>query len=173
MSDDVVSARIAAQTQNLERINSWINNADAKVGAVLAFDVALLAYLGTLAGKVKAIANDEALSWEPIILYVALSLYGISLASALYFALRALFPDIRARAPSPFFFGSISRMDHQQFADQAKSLSPQGIEDALIEQVHTNSTIATAKFENLRIATYMSLAGLIFWVVSILLAFGL
>lgn len=174
MSDDeILSVRIRTETESLDRINGWINNADTRVGGLLAFDLASLAFLGTQAGQIREAVEQAGVSAEAGLALTPLGLYGASLIVALYLSFRVLHPDIQPREQSLLFFGSIAKMRLADFKAKVKARTPKEMEDDLLEQVHTNSTIAQAKFASLRAAVLWSLCALVWWAVTIALAFAL
>lgn len=143
--------RLEANYRNLDRVNDWIANAEGKAGGV--FGVA-----GILLGLVVSRLPDAiigiskisfSLGWLSNLSFIAA---GILLVLSTYRSLIVYYPKLDAPAVSPFYFGSIARMEFDDFSARMKQLDPTKIEAEIIQQTHVNAGIALRKFENTRAA---------------------
>ena len=71
---------------------------------------------------------------------------------------------------SLIYFEDIAAMSGETFAQRAKEMSPDAIEDQLLSQIHTVSQIASAKMRRVRCAFWLSVPSFILGL--ILLACG-
>jgi hypothetical protein len=150
--------RLAAQLeQNLGRQLSWIVAADTKSSFVFG---AATAMLGLLAAVAPAYGK-----WTPVGItwsVVAAAPLLASLASLT----AAVFPRTSGPKLSNIFFGSISARSVDAFrTDLFVSDEDSYVED-LVQQVHINAQIATAKFTWVRRATACLFFGVAPWAIA-------
>ena len=140
----------------LELTNSWIGNVDTKASLGLAFIVALLAIIFYNAGtmpvafqNLSAAIKEKTVSCCTIMgtLLVAI-LYLTCLVSIIMFFL-AIRGRIKTNATkkSMFFFGTIATLPLNDFKSQTMDMNDKGLTKDILEQVHINSRICTAKFK--------------------------
>lgn len=171
---DLASFRVEAHEANLGRVNGWTVNADTKAAAVVAFNAGLA---GTLASKSDAIRqifheSSPVLAW---VIGATLTLFAVMTLIAGLYAYHALFPRTKRRndlAASLLFFGSVAERSLEDFRSESVSLTPTKLEEQLIEQIHTNSTIAARKFSSVRHAIRFTFAAIVFWILAFGLAIG-
>lgn len=136
--------------QTLEIINSWIGNMDTKVSFALAFVGVLIGSIFKEGlpnafqkiGSIPNICKAEATDILAVILVILL--YGASLLAIIYFIL-AITARVQTQAQSLFFFGSINKMQLNEYRNKTNSLTEQEFIEDLEEQIHTNSRICTLK----------------------------
>lgn len=159
--------------QTLVMVNSWIGNIDAKVSFALAFVGVLIGSIfkeglpnafekiGCVTGICKAEATDILAALMVILLY------GASFFAIICFIL-AITTRVRMQAESVFFFGSINKLQLNEYRNKVNNMSEQKLIEDLEEQIHTNSHIC-----NLKAAYYNNgLKGLIiticFWFICMI-----
>ena len=165
--------RLDANYKNLERVNSWIANADNKASIIFAFNGILLIYLLTNVSQVKTIISARCLGFIELLMCLFLLLYAFFLFISVYKSFNVIFPDIKERLPSPFFFGTIANIKLEEFKETMRTLDDTKIEEELINQTYINSKIATKKFKNLQSSVKALSLSLIFWFISLFLIFVL
>lgn len=148
--------------QNLEIINSWINNADTKISYMLAFIGIIATIMFTNDTVVEAIKSyiDNLLTFTikdfinlisiGILILLAVLLFYIS--RSIYYLLNASTARIKdetKQKDSILFFGNIANnQNFEEFKQKVKNNSEQEIEDDILKQIYINSNICNKKFEN-------------------------
>lgn len=125
----------------LLNINEWIKVADQKISI-------LIAVIAGLTGLFKEqliglFTNSQSL--ENPFYTITLVAWIVTLSWMLGKLLFALSPKIKNLGKSPLFFGSIAKKSRKSFTSSIKKIDTIRYEDALIEQIHTNSVIASTK----------------------------
>jgi len=101
------------------------------------------------------------------ILYLSLVLFFISIAKAVYFSFKTLFPDNKVREDSGFFFGSIANKGVAKFKKEFLNSKDDEIIEDINNQTFINSTIATAKFTWLKKSIVDTLIASALWIISL------
>lgn len=141
--------------KTLELTNYWIGNVDTKASLGLAFIVALLAIIFYNAGtmpvafeNLSTAIEEETVSCSTIIgAFLVAVLYLTCLASIIMF-----FLAIRGRIQtngtkkSMFFFGTIATLPLNDFKAKTIDMKDKELTKDILEQVHINSRICSAKF---------------------------
>ncbi len=161
--------KLTLAENNLQRVNYWISNSDAKIGIVLAFQGGLTAFLTTKTSDIKQIITTQSFDISHLILYISILIYGFLLIKSVFSAFKALYPDITTRELSVFYFGSIAQMGATKFKKQFKSLSEEEIINELSDQVCINSKIALDKFTYVKSSIKSLILSGIFWVIILIL----
>ncbi len=149
MNIDLPSIRLDANYRNLDRVITWIRDAESRAPVVLTANTILF-------GLISAKISDEvrALFHGGTNLQIATSLLflGYVVSSGLSFvrAMRVFFPKLKGAEPSLFYFGSISNLTRDEFEGRMKTLDAAKIESELIRQTYINAQIATQKFANVQ-----------------------
>lgn len=138
--------------KTLEIINGWIGNMDAKISFALAFVGILIGYIFSngLPKAFEKIVNVTKLSelsgGEVLAAVVVLLLYLISFASicCLMVAVLVRIKNTNGTA-SIFFFGTIGKMELENYMHKVDNTTEKEIIADLEEQIHTNSRICTKK----------------------------
>lgn len=138
--------------KTLEIINGWIGNMDAKISFAIAFVGVLIGYifsngLPKAFGKVANVTKISELSGVEVLAAVIVTLlYLISFASicCLMVAVLARMKNTNGTA-SIFFFGTIGKMELENYKYKVNNITEKGIIADLEEQIHTNSRICTIK----------------------------
>ena len=157
-------------------VNDWLRFAEAKNGALLATDGALvLSALGLIDGRVFLFR------WAEFYFYSFVLLSSLSgLLSLISFLPQIEIPRIRARSPSEardnlLFYGDICDYDTTTYLEALctqydyplDSVGP--YEEDLAESIVVNSRISMRKYRLFRTAVWMNVTGLVTPVLSLLL----
>lgn len=147
--------RIAEQA--LTRHLDWIKSVEAKLAVIVAIDIAML---GALTSRIPATPQ----SWWLVGLFAVIG--GGAVLVSLVFCALALFPRVKSPNLSILFFGSISAYSSAEYASRFAQLSEQDYLKDLLQQVHRNSQIASAKYGFVKWATGLLLKAIIPWLFS-------
>lgn len=159
--------------QTLEIINSWIGNMDIKVSLALAFVGVLIGSIFKEGqpnafqkiGCIFNICKTEMTSILAVILVILL--YGASLLAIIYFIL-AITARVQTQAQSLFFFGSINKMQLNEYRNKVNNLTEQELIEDLEEQIHTNSRICSLKVSNYNKGLKSLIVTIVFWFVCMI-----
>lgn len=143
---------LEANYKNLERVNTWIENADRKASIILAFNGGLLAILSNKIDRSPTIV-DSVDSWFIITLsLIFLTVFLICFGLSIYHALRVLLPNISCASNKHmlFYFASIAELSREGFIEKmSKNLSEEEVLQNLAEQTYLVSCIAKDKFDHM------------------------
>lgn len=154
--------RVQAAQWVLERHLAWVAAAEAKVGAVVTLDTALLAGLAAAYG---ASAPGARTAWAFFFGAAAALLTVIGLACAAV----ALKPRTGGPMSSLVFFARIEQLSSSDYRSQfAKATLAEYLSD-LTSQVHRNAEIASVKFKWISLSIRWSFAAAGPWLFSIFL----
>lgn len=142
----------------LERQIGWIASADAKVGVVVAIQVAVVGALAAAYGIAK---QPE---WSALF-FAGFSLF-LSLMSLVCAAL-ALFPRIDGPSSSFIFFGKVAELTREKYVSQLGSASEGELLADCAQQIHRNAEIAGEKHGHVRYAMILGFASVAPWVLAI------
>lgn len=169
MSKLSAEKKIDLSEKNLERVNLWISHADQKIGIALLFQAGLTAFLTTSkADDIKKILLTNCNLLSTFLLF-SLILFAFFIIRGAYYSFKALYPDIRVRGSSLFFFGSIVSLGASKFKKEFSSLTNEEAEKDLNNQVFINSEIAALKFQNIKVSIFSTGLAAIFWALSLIL----
>lgn len=123
--------------KSLQRMLDWISRHDVRTAAALGISVAMVGAMAT--------ATPPAARWSlPFAIALAVSVAGFTgVIGNLIFG---MFPRIRGGRPSPFFFGSIARMEWSDYRNRFIAVSEADYLDDILAQTHVNALILQAKF---------------------------
>jgi len=142
----------------LERNLAWIAAADAKVGVVIAADIAIFAGLGAAFSTAKV----------PNTCAIILSLAAMcALTVALVNAALSLFPRTVGPTSSLIYFGRVSEMTGSEYAAALRAANVSQFFDDLAMQIQRNAEIANVKHMCVRRAIVWSFLAAIPWAFAI------
>lgn len=146
----------------LERQLTWIAAADSKVGAILAFNTALI---GGLAASFTGAEAPAQTDWARLMCVLA----GACVVASVVCCALALIPRTAGPPESLVFFGRIT--DHTQSEYESRFVSATEAERLLdvSTQIHANAEIAAEKFFYAKKAILWTLAGAAPWLLAIAL----
>jgi hypothetical protein len=144
--------------RNLQRMLEWIGRHDARSAGTLGVTLAMM---GALSASLPPLSR-----WPAHLLPVVL-LTSAGSAFVLFHLLRSQFPRIHAHRPSICFFGTISRMEHDDYRRRFSTLDDEGYLNDLLSQCHVNASILTVKFTCLKRALIALLFTALPWALAI------
>lgn len=160
---------IGISKDNLQRMIDWIASSDQKIGIIMIVLGTATAYLSNKVGEIiKIFAGAKLGFWEFIVAF-SITIYVFLIIKSGYFIFRALYPDIKTRSNSLFFFGSIASQNKEDFKRQIKSLTKEQVIDNLNDQTHIISELALFKFEKVKRAMESLFLAAIFWLILLVL----
>ena len=140
-------------------INSWINNVDNKVSIFIGIQTAVLSliFLRTFDWFVSNFFSMTLT--EMVVSFIGFLMLIVSL----YYSLRGLFPSVKASDNNSglMFFGEISNCSLEKYKKLIASANEKEYQDELVEQIHTNSLIASVKFSSYKRSVLFFVTGLI------------
>lgn len=156
--------RLRSHYESLTRTIRFVRYADTKAAPVLGVQLALL---GTLAARLESlqvafIVNQSSSARVFILLSVVLYLACLSVAIA--FAALVYVPVYPRTRRSVVFFEDIASMTYDEFRTRSKELTPDAIEDQLLDQVFRVSRIASVKMGRVTWAFIFTVPTIILWV---------
>lgn len=149
--------------KTLDRINEWINNSDNKAISVLGFSGVIFTVFFTtnaIYPLVKlftmALATTVFLKTMYLIILVISMFFTLIILLGIYHLILSIFAHIDINefdeegiiTNSLMFFGSISKLDFDEFKYRCNKLNSNNIQDELISQIYINSKIASNKFRH-------------------------
>lgn len=158
--------------QTLTLINNWIGNIDTKISFALALAGVLIGVIfsGGFPSAFQRITEVTRLSelhgGEILAAILVGALYFVSFLSIISFMWAII-----ARVKNPndssslFFFGTIGKMELQNYKDQANGVTEQELIEDLEEQIHTNSKICNQKVKYYNIGMNLLLGTVVLWFV--------
>lgn len=158
--------------QTLTLINTWIGNIDTKISFALALAGVLIGVIfsGGFPSAFQRITEVTKLAelhgGEILAAILVGALYFVSFLSIMSFMWAII-----ARVKNPndssslFFFGTIGKMELQNYKDQANGVTEQELIEDLEEQIHTNSKICNQKVKYYNIGMNFLLSTVVLWFV--------
>ena len=162
--------RLKAHYESLSRAIAFTRSADAKAAPVLALQVAILGALAARFEKLFLALSVESWNFDEAVLWVVLISYALCMIATVTTAARVYMPTHPRTGESLIYFEDIAAMQNELFAQRAKEMSPDTIEEQLLSQIHIVSQIASGKMHRVRRAFWLSGPSLAFGL--ILLAWG-
>ena len=158
--------------QTLTLINTWIGNIDTKISFALALAGVLIGVIfsggfPSAFQRITEVTNLAELHGGEILAVILVgALYCVSFLSVISFIL-AIIARIKNPndSPSIFFFGTIGKMELQNYKDRANSITEQELIEGLEEQIHTNPKICNQKAKWYNIGIKFLLGTVILWFV--------
>jgi hypothetical protein len=166
-NDDTLPASIQTEAieRTVDRFATWVQFGDAKAGGVLALLVLGTADLIGHAGRLVR-AHELRSCWGA----VATAFFWIALALAVgvvFEVSRALFPRVRAKTHSVYYFGSVAEYDSgAAYASKTMGLSADEVTQHMAAQAWELARIASRKFQRVRMAYWLVLAFLGAWALA-------
>ena len=156
--------------QSLEMINTWISNIDTKVSFALALAGVLIGIIfeegfPNALQRICEVSKLAELSGGEIIASILVCLlYIVSFWSIVSFML-AIIARVKNlnNAPSIFFFGSVGKMNFQNYTEKVSQMTEDQIIRDLEEQIHTNSKICSQKAKWYNIGIKFLMAMIVLW----------
>jgi hypothetical protein len=164
--------------KNLEMINSWFNNSDAKasialclIGVVLTIIFSNSDFLGIFFKLHKNLIAEMCFINLIYILLIIISMIIFTLG--VYFLLKVLIPSLNINTSvkkSFLYFGQVAK--YSSFSKYKKDVIDATSDDVLndvLNQVYINSIICNAKFENFIKGLKFSIIGFVFLLILLIM----
>jgi hypothetical protein len=143
---------------NFNTTKQWVELADKKASFILTVTLAMFSASLTIAPKLiiiisEYITNDKVLYVSfGIFLLLSSLFYVFFTLSGLHYLISVISPRLSASSDrkSVLFFYAIAKMEIDEFKEKFLNLSGQGIVDELLYQTHSNSLVASEKFEKIQ-----------------------
>ena len=156
--------------ESLSRSIAFTSSADAKAAPVLALQIAILGALAARFERLIPALFADLWNCEKAVLWVVVVVYAGFMIAAVTMAARVYIPMHPRTGKSLIYFEDIAAMRRESFAQRAKEMSPDTIEEQLLSQIHIVSQIASAKMRRVRRAFWLSAPSFVLGL--ILLAWG-
>ncbi len=164
--------------QALTIINTWIGNIDTKISFALALAGILIGMIfsngiPSAFKRVSEVAKLAELNGCEILAAASVGLLYISSFISILFFMFAIIARVNNpnNAESLFFFGSISRMDLDNYRGKLNGLTENELVNDIEEQIHTNSKICNQKTVWYNRGIKVLLVTIVLWFVC--MSFGL
>ena len=149
--------------------HQMIRYSEVKAGMV----ITLFSILVTLMFKGENILEDEVANH--LILQICVSIFGVLVGISFFFAVRAFFPRFYDKNPrSVIYFGDVTTEFKNYKGYQKELLAATGdiqaMSTQISEQIHTLSTIAKAKFNNVTLSVKFFVAALALMFVTLVIS---
>lgn len=137
----------------LDLINSWINNVDTKASFALAFQAVVIGFCfnnglpASIKTFIDTLPKDRTLSVWMQMIAVIIFIVGSVLAAAFLLLTLVAKTKNKSGKKSVLFFGTIAGTSLNDYKAKTMNMSDAELTKDLLEQVHTNSEICTAKFK--------------------------
>ena len=162
--------RFRSHYASLSRAIGFTKAADAKVGPVLALQVALAGTLAARMGGLWEILAGSSGSGSAVAVGILLVLYAVSLLASIVMSVVVYIPRNPRTGGSLIYFEDIAALSVEEFSQQSKRMDAEEIESHLLQQVHAVSHVASTKMKWARWAYIAGVPSVMLWVV--LLAWG-
>lgn len=146
----------------LERQLFWITAADAKVGAILAFDTALI---GALAAAFTSADPEVQTQWARLMCVGA----GAGLVASVFCCAMALLPRTRGPLQSLTFFVRVAEHSPADYEHKFIAATEAERLQDLVTQIHRNAEIATDKFAFVKKALWSTFLSAAPWTMALAL----
>jgi len=135
----------------LVRTCEWIKFSDQKSGFASIYYSAIFGFLLSYKGTILAYINSH----QGFILwfyYLALLANAIFFTIGLFWLFKSIFPQLKnlTTDKSVFYFQHIAALKFIDYTRELKKLSDANVKEQIIEQIHTNSVIASQKMGNVQ-----------------------
>lgn len=164
--------------QSLTIINTWIGNIDTKISFALALAGILIGMIFSKGIpcafiRVSEVSKLAELHGGEVLAAVTVGLLYISSFISILFFMFAIIARVKNpnNAESLFFFGSISKMNLDNYRNKMNSLSEHELINDIEEQIHTNSKICSQKATWYNRGIKVLLVTIVLWFIC--MSFGL
>lgn len=144
--------KIDLHINNLNRVITWIKQADQKAFALLTFQGVFLGFYVTKFDLIINTFGQDPTFFKGIVFTLLIIFLIISITSFTHI-FKTIFPDINNIDPSLLFFADISNMGLTKFKKGMKELKDEDYIEEIEKQTFTNSVICTKKYTSFKAAT--------------------
>lgn len=159
--------------KTLDTINEWTQNCDTKASIFLAglgvfFSIIFSSEIGKIIFRLIK-TNFELKTVCSVIYLCILGIAGILISLGIYEFIRVLIPRI-VKNQSIMFFGNVADYeDFEKYRDAVNACCDDTLEEDLLMQIHTASTICNRKFKNHKFGIIFSSIGVALFTIWFLL----
>ena len=147
--------------KQLDRVLGFFPRVEAKISALFAVDIAMLAALA-----LNARAQDFAVWYLTALGVIAV----VALAASIWFLYRASFPQLQGGASSLIYFHEIAKRTESAYLAEMKECDAEKLASEMLAQVWRNSEILRDKFIGVKHAFMCTAAAVPFWFLALLFA---
>ena len=144
--------RLKSHYESLQRAIRFTRTADTKAAPVIALQIALLGVLATRLERLLPIITQGQWDAERVVLIVVAAFYGIATSWSIAIAAWVYVPRHGKAGGSLIYFEDIAAMGGRQFKERAMGMTPEEIEEQLLDQIYLVSRIASDKMRRVRCA---------------------
>lgn len=135
---------------NLDRINTWINNADSKANIAIAIELIVVGFALQELKEAKRYFLSPGAPTVRVAFAMLWATFGSTIVYALIQSVLVIYPRLssgnKETKPSVTFFVSIASNSEEEFKGQLGRLSREDVNDELASQCYINACIANKKF---------------------------
>jgi len=144
----------------LERQLAWISQADSKLSVLGPLPLAMMAVSFS-----SIPINLRELDWADFPFVMSALLLSLSL----FFVKAALSPRLKGPVDSLVYFGEISKVSSEEFAQKVASSNEASFQDDILKQIHINAKIAEQKHRNIGFSVLWLAIATPVWLLAIVL----
>ena len=148
--------RLKSHYESLQRAIRFTRTADTKAAPVVALQIALLGVLATRYERLLSVITQRQWDAEGVALVGVVILYGVATIGSIAIAAWVYIPANRKANGSLVYFEDIAAMGCQRFKDRSIRMTPEEIEEQLLDQIYRVSGIASDKMRRVRRAFALS-----------------
>ena len=148
--------RLKSHYESLQRAIRFTRTADTKAAPVIALQIALLGVLATRFERLAPIITQCQWDAEVVALVAVVILYSAATIGSIAVAAWVYVPINRKAGGSLIYFEDIAAMGCQRFKDRSIRMTPEEIEEQLLDQIYRVSGIASDKMRRVRRAFALS-----------------
>lgn len=156
--------------EELKRVSEWIRFADQKVAFLAIYYSALISFV--IVNKDDAInkillVNGYGLYAVVTDVVLVITIFSLGVAAIIF----TVFPKLKNQliSDSLLYYGTISNMKFIDFKNKINVLSDEEVRDQIIEQIYTNSNIASQKMRCVKDATVYLIALAFFMIAFVII----
>nr|WP_144925603.1 Pycsar system effector family protein [Paenibacillus bovis] len=149
--------------KQLDKVDDWINNADTKLGVVLAFIGVFSGFIISNDRLNRNVGNllDSGTKVEQFVVILLIYLTSISLLLSIFMCIRGLMAKTNNSKKTLLFWGHVKEFkDYETFKRFKEQQSEEELKSDLYNQIHTNSVIVYNKFYRFRWSVIFTLISL-------------
>ena len=158
--------RLHSHYESLQRMVRFIRLADAKAAPVIALQVALVGTLAARFDRLQPIVLQSRWDAEQIALITVIGVYLICLIAVIWCAASVYIPrNPTTGDESLLYFQDIAAMPRERFVRRAGRMTPNEVEQQLLDQIYRVSEVVSVKMRRVRWAFILSAPATLLWLV--------
>ena len=148
--------RLKSHYESLQRTIRFVRTADTKAAPVIALQIALAGALATRSERLLPILTQCQWDLERIVLVFVAVVYAACAFTSVAVAAWVYFPVTPHAGGSLIYFEDTAAMACVRFKERSMRMTPEEIEQQLLDQIYRVSTIASSKMRRVRWAFALS-----------------